>query len=45
MNEGGDCVSVPDFVDSMSTCGGEYIGTESGEDHYNDIVLGGCNDP
>ena len=45
MNAAGNCADVPTYLQSIADCGGEYIGIDSGEDHFHDIVSGSCNNP
>lgn len=41
----GNCVEVPIFLDSITFCDGEFIGTDSLYLNYFNVNRGSCDDP
>ena len=45
MAESFNCIDVPDYVGSLSDCGGEYIGDTKYEGLTKTLSVGGCFSP
>jgi hypothetical protein len=45
MAVGGNCITVPDIIDSVGECKGEFIGVEPQDSEYASLTVGLCKDP